>query len=478
MTKMKISIEFPSKEFLEHLQLENNNRVLFSGPFGIGKTTFIKNFFDDQKDGYFTIFLRPVNYSIASNEDIYKLIKYDILYKLLQEDLVKVDDFGTFNKFEILTNFLATEPLESFIPFIKAIPEVGGEVSEVLTGLDKLTSSLKKFKKNINTNVDAKRVVSFLSKTEAHYLLENDFITALIKSTISRINKSLKNGGVVLIVDDLDRIDPEHIFRLFNIFSTHFDYNSEAQNKFGFHKIVFVCDVINVRSIFQAKYGVKTDFNGYIDKFYSSTIFNYNNRSAISTFISDHIPDVLLKRLIGNEFNLLVDILCSFLEYGLINLRNLTKVVDLRDDSHSSKVINLKKIDKSIFERFGFTYIGMVLTYLIGDVNSLITLINKGIEINSSSREKLGIYKLPKEKIYFSKYFLPILEYNANGTVEDKMFTFSNGKYNCRYMLKLKNELSYRYEGELEHEYGFPAGMTWTWLVNSTMVLKEHGILV
>jgi predicted KAP-like P-loop ATPase len=69
MSELRVSIDSPTKEFTDHLQIENNNRVLFSGPFGIGKTTFIKKYFDDRSGEYFTIFLRPVNYSVASNED-------------------------------------------------------------------------------------------------------------------------------------------------------------------------------------------------------------------------------------------------------------------------------------------------------------------------------------------------------------------------------------------------------------------------
>ena len=76
----------------------------------------------------------------------------------------------------------------------------------------------------------------------------------------------------VLLIDDLDRLDPEHVFRLFNIFSAHYDDVTES-NKFGFDKIIFVCDINNIQQMFNHRYGINVEFNGYIDKFYSSEIF-------------------------------------------------------------------------------------------------------------------------------------------------------------------------------------------------------------
>lgn len=78
----------PTRDFHTHLQ-EDNFRILFSGIYGIGKTTFLKYFFDqkfqsESMEGikYETIFLTPVNYSICNNEDIFKYIKADILCDL------------------------------------------------------------------------------------------------------------------------------------------------------------------------------------------------------------------------------------------------------------------------------------------------------------------------------------------------------------------------------------------------------------
>lgn len=70
--------------FKQHLDDEENERVLFSGPFGAGKSTFLTTFFDET-DEYIVLKLYPVNYSVALNQDVFELIKYELLYELLSK---------------------------------------------------------------------------------------------------------------------------------------------------------------------------------------------------------------------------------------------------------------------------------------------------------------------------------------------------------------------------------------------------------
>ena len=57
--------EKPNAEFSKHISDPQNIRILFSGKFGVGKTTFINQYFADKEDKYIKIHLYPVNYSIA-----------------------------------------------------------------------------------------------------------------------------------------------------------------------------------------------------------------------------------------------------------------------------------------------------------------------------------------------------------------------------------------------------------------------------
>ena len=83
---MEISIDNESKRFFRFLQEENNDNIIFSGIYGIGKSFFINDFFNKKHtDKYITLFLTPVNYSVASNEDIFEYIKIDVLFQLLDK---------------------------------------------------------------------------------------------------------------------------------------------------------------------------------------------------------------------------------------------------------------------------------------------------------------------------------------------------------------------------------------------------------
>jgi len=81
-----IPIDHLFSQFQEHLNIENNNRVFFSGKFGIGKTYFLNEFFKNNTEKYEIFHLFPVNYQISSNEDIIELLKYDIFIELIKKN--------------------------------------------------------------------------------------------------------------------------------------------------------------------------------------------------------------------------------------------------------------------------------------------------------------------------------------------------------------------------------------------------------
>jgi hypothetical protein len=94
---LAIPIDKIKADFQSFLAPEHNRRIIFSGPFGIGKTFFLNEFFKEKAE-YYPIFLRPVNYSLLTNEDIFKLIKYDILAELIKEKEFNIDDEFDFYK--------------------------------------------------------------------------------------------------------------------------------------------------------------------------------------------------------------------------------------------------------------------------------------------------------------------------------------------------------------------------------------------
>ena len=79
---MEISISKETERFADFLKQKDNENIIFSGAFGIGKSYFLNNFFNQHKDKYTGIYLTPINYSVANNEDIFEYIKVDILMQL------------------------------------------------------------------------------------------------------------------------------------------------------------------------------------------------------------------------------------------------------------------------------------------------------------------------------------------------------------------------------------------------------------
>lgn len=142
-----------------------------------------------------------------------------------------------------------------------------------------------------------------------------------------------------MIIDDLDRIDPDHIFRLLNIFAAHFDLERDEENKFGFDKIIFSCDIENVRTIFHNKFGHDVDFSGYIDKFYSREVFEFNNKTIVAKYIDTILTSIKIDNMYDdiNPINksekigpiYLKYFLLSFVSSNAINLRTLLKFFKL-----------------------------------------------------------------------------------------------------------------------------------------------------
>lgn len=322
--------EKPNAEFSKHISDPQNVRILFSGKFGIGKTTFINQYFAGKEDGYVKIHLYPVNYSIASNEDIIDLIKYDILMELIREgaeftceDISKVD---------AIVGFTKENSIEVVKALIGCIPKIGKEVNAAYNGLENIGKSFDEYYKGKkNDEGDTTNDFANLIKNGKGLIYENSAITSIICNKIDQLAKEKKK--VVLVIDDLDRIDPDHIFRLFNVFAAHFDSTAgdSSSNKFGFDKVMFVCDVENIRSIFKHKYGAETDFGGYIDKFYSKEVYEFDNILDVDKLSSLLVDKYIITGHNNSTPNILhiVNIfIAKLLSLRVVNLRSLVRYLD------------------------------------------------------------------------------------------------------------------------------------------------------
>jgi len=279
------------KKFKEHLEIENNKRIIFSGPFGTGKSTFLNDFSDNQTESFFYFKIFPVNYSVSANEDVFELIKFDILFQIIGKYYDEIDLEKEDFKLLLKSQVFIMKHLK-FMPLLYAIlgfsEKIGAPVINFIKALEQTVGNYKKFSDDIK--IDEERdIKAFLKLIEERKgsTHEMDAVSGLVFDLIERIkNKNKKRA--ILIIDDLDRLDPEHIFRLFNIFSAHYN-EINGENKFGFDKVIFVCDVENIRKIFHHRYGSGVDFSGYIDKFYSISPFDFDNR----VYLKDKIENLL-----------------------------------------------------------------------------------------------------------------------------------------------------------------------------------------
>jgi hypothetical protein len=283
--EFKIPIEGLFPKFESHLKIKNNTRILFSGKFGIGKTYFLNEFFKNKKEDYEAFHLFPVNYQITSNENIIEYLKYDILIELLKKNknIIQKSNYSNLIDLQRLLYLWGKDNfIEIFKTGVSLIPKLGRPLKDAIG----LTENFWNFKKEIEAGEQG-LVDNFLKEIKKKNISETDLLSELLKQKIEK-QKSKKQS--VLILDDLERIDPEHIFRILNIFSAHFDLNNnEISNKFSFDKIILVADVQNLKSIFHYRYGEQTDFNGYFDKFFNIEVFQFKNEEIIAKVIDQII---------------------------------------------------------------------------------------------------------------------------------------------------------------------------------------------
>ena len=100
----------------------------------------------------------------------------------------------------------------------------------------------------------------------------------------------------VLIIEDLDRIDPAHLFRIMNVLSSQVDYPYYSEvpngNKFGFDKIILVMDYEIARHLFHHFYGKEANYEGYMNKFLNTLPYSYSIKEEAHRQVRQKILDI------------------------------------------------------------------------------------------------------------------------------------------------------------------------------------------
>ena len=268
---------------------ENENRIIFSARFGDGKSYFLNEFmknYDEKKNDYYFITLHPVNYVVEENRDVIEYIKRDILFQFIKDNRIYDFKEGYDKIFDAVCN---VESLFKLADFAASIIPVKG-LKEGYKALKGLVSTIDEKRKEQDVlHVVDDYLNGFYGKSGS--ISECDAFTYLIQKSLERMM-----AKSVLIIEDLDRIDPAHLFRIMNVLSSQVDnpYYSEVPhgNKFGFDKIILVMDYEIARHLFHHFYGKESNYEGYMNKFLNTLPYSYSIKEEAHRQVRQKILDI------------------------------------------------------------------------------------------------------------------------------------------------------------------------------------------
>ena len=300
-----IPLDDALEEFVQHLGA--NQRTILSSKFGDGKSFFLQKLKENEEINklYEFITLYPVNYQVVENKDIFDLIKVDLLFQLFCHKMVS--NRVVLNKKDALLLFIQNKGVslaEKLLPYMAEValqPEECQKVLLAIKGLKIFIDIKKKFEEFLRDKINKEDVdiTKYIDKVNDSYLYECDVVTKIIRSSIEDY-KRRTGKKIVLIIEDMDRIDPAHLFRILNVLSAHMDcsyrFSMHLQgiigNKFELDNIVLVVDCDKIRGLFKHFYGDDCDYDGYISKFMTSSPFRFSLKDVAVTYYIREIQRV------------------------------------------------------------------------------------------------------------------------------------------------------------------------------------------
>ena len=279
----KIQLNKELEKFHSHLQ--QNQRTILSSIFGNGKTTLLNQYMKIYSYESEFIVLHPVNYSCGTNEDIFEYIKRDILLQLSNKQLLERIDLDAID-----STLFTWDNLKDLIGFLVSLAPGGDHLQKLWEKFQPWIDKGLKVKSEYEEKATTYENYSSIFKNQRGGIYEHDVYTELIEKTLSTIqnrqqveNDSHKNKAI-LIIEDMDRVDPAHLFRILNVLGAHLDIDIENENKngnkFGFDNIILVMDYYTTEHIFHHFYGKNANYNGYIQKFISHNVYHFNISDA------------------------------------------------------------------------------------------------------------------------------------------------------------------------------------------------------
>jgi len=439
-TDFKIPIDHVIDDFAVHLK--SHERSIFSANFGDGKSFFLHEFMNNKtiKNDFVFLVLHPVNYQVVENKDIFELIKRDLLFQIVKNQIYdqeyEITDTVALS-FYLQNNFQSLA--YSLLPYLSYLNCDTKTTSALAAGLASI-KFLKDLKDKVNKfkegNSESSVIDSFIANGES-FIYENDAITKIIRDNICAYKQKNTNKRIVLIIEDMDRLDPAHLFRIMNIFSAQMDYqyidlsnpNCDINgNKFELDNVLMVMDYDNTKSIFSHFYGIGADFEGYILKFCNKGIFKYSLKEQQEKYILDKIQKVtdlpleLVKKYITSEYLLIktMRLICSSFD-DVDNQIIITKVVEYKSKEY--------KLHLGIFRIFVIMRRLGIQDYEIIDKTESLILENAELILPYIAIYLLiysGVSIYGSLDISNDKFKFKINKINNNGTVSYEKFTLSS----------------------------------------------------
>ncbi len=242
--------------------------------------------YNEKDNDYYFITLHPVNYVVEENRDVIEYIKRDILFQLIKDNRIYDFKEGYDKIFDAVCN---VESLFKLADFAASIIPVKG-LKEGYKALKGLVSTIDEKRKEQDVlHVVDDYLNGFYGKSGS--ISECDAFTYLIQKSLEQMM-----AKSVLIIEDLDRIDPAHLFRIMNVLSSQIDnpYYSEVPhgNKFGFDKIILVMDYEIARHLFHHFYGKEANYEGYMNKFLNTLPYSYSIKEEAHRQVRQKILDI------------------------------------------------------------------------------------------------------------------------------------------------------------------------------------------
>lgn len=402
--------------------LATTDRIILSAKFGDGKTYFLNQLRQNEdlnKDfKFFTIY--PVNYSVAKNEDVFEYIKRDIILQLNKEGLLDKIDIDAV--FDSLVSF---DDVRAVVSFLLSFVAGGAFYDKIF---NKFWEKKKEYEEKKHTA--DKYLSSFTQKQGCIY--EEDGYTLLVRNAIKWMKEDHAMNGpewkgkkAVLIIEDLDRLDPKHLFRILNVLSAHIDDTTPdtVTNKFGFSNIVLVMDYETTKFIFHHFYGQEACYEGYMSKFLSREPFRYSIRPYIAVPL-----ELDLSRKLGIRH--------AFISFSKLWIR--LNELSIRDLKKLTQIDTQDSIRKSFFK-----YESMKFSTSLPLFHLIIYMVECGMsveEITEDFKPKINSQSRGELRTLCSEYFSLVYPlYAIMNKSEIKYFKYGADNYSIS--LKKENDI-------------------------------------